>query len=284
MDRAALCRIALKPESLFGGRSQTIHRTSFALFLIQFGLAWCNLCAPFSFFSGRGWPEGLLLVLGAVTTLCGLARQLPTQNVLAVALLIALMGGVAQSLGAFTGAPFGPLACIDRSEPLLFGILPWSIPLIWIVALLTGRGVSRLMFRPWRQSRVYGFWVLGCTVVLAVLLELALDMYARQIKEYGVWKPTGLPVDWYTTAFVNCLGWAVAAAIILVCVTPFLINKRPAASDAPDYHPLLVWMLFQTLFVTADLKQHLGAAAAVTVAQSFLIAVVAVRGLICAEL
>src|SRR5689334_7143541 len=52
-----------------------------------------------------GWPEALLLLLATAGTITALARQLPLQNVLLAAFVIALLGGAAHTLGVTMGIP-----------------------------------------------------------------------------------------------------------------------------------------------------------------------------------
>src|SRR5580693_8473396 len=54
------------------------------------------------------WPEGLLLLLATINTLTALARQLPSQNVMLAALIVAFMGSAVHAVGAKSGIPFGP--------------------------------------------------------------------------------------------------------------------------------------------------------------------------------
>ena len=67
------------------------------------------------------WPEALLLLLATASTLAALARQLPLQNVLLAAFVIAVIGGAAQRSArppAFPSARslFGPEAGRNFSE------------------------------------------------------------------------------------------------------------------------------------------------------------------------
>ena len=160
------------------------------LFFATLVLAWMRLWAPAAVLGEASWPDGLLLVMTAATTLASLTRQLPAQNVVLAAIAIGGFAGAVVSLGALTGVPFfGPVvfnpAKIGR---LLFNPLPWAVPVIWVVAILTSRGVARLVLRPYRQRANYGFGVMGLTVLLVVLLELSFEPYATQVKQYWSWK------------------------------------------------------------------------------------------------
>ena len=124
-------------------------------------------------------------------------------------------------------------SCSARTPgPKLFKTLPWALPLIWIVAILNSRGVARLILRPWRKIRNYGFWLIGLTAVLTVLFDLALDPFAARVKHYWLWVPTKFPLTWQGAPLVNFLSWAVVSLLILAFVTPVLINKHPVRRRA----------------------------------------------------
>jgi len=188
-----------------------------------------------------GWPEALLLLLATASTITALARQLPLQNVLLAAFVIAVMGGAVHAFGVKLGIPFGPFLLGAEAGPQLFKTLPWAMPLIWVVALLNSRGVARLILRPWRKVRTYGLWLIGLTTFLAMLFDLALDPFATRVKHYWLWLPTKFPVTWQGAPLVNFFSWAAVSLLILVFVTPTLINKNPVRRP-PDFHPLAVWL------------------------------------------
>ncbi|HWI59889.1 MAG TPA: carotenoid biosynthesis protein [Bacillota bacterium] len=267
----------LSPQP-FSGWAQKVHGVCFALFLIQFAFDWVRMWLPLPRLSQAQWPDGLLLVLATATTLASLSRQLPGQNVALAAFIIAFIAGAAQSLGAVTGMPFGPYRYdYDHIGQQLFYPLPGAVPLIWMVTILNCRGVARLMLRPWRQKPNYGFWLIGLSVVLTVLFDLAFEPFATQIKHYWTWKQTRIPVDWYSTPLTNFLGWGVTALLILAFVTPSLINKKPVKPPPPQYHPLIVWLLLQLLFLTGATIHHFWAAAGLILGLSLVVAFLAVR-------
>ena len=123
------------------------------------------------------------------------------------------------------------------------------MPFVWVVAVLNSRGVARLILRPWRKLRAYGFWLIGITVALTVLFDAGLEPFAAGVKRYWLWQPTRIPVTWGSAPVTNFLGWLLTALLILAFATPALIDKRARpGSRPPDYHPLGVWMLAMILF------------------------------------
>jgi uncharacterized membrane protein len=220
-----------------------------------------------------GWPEALLLLLATTGTISALARQLPLQNVLLAAGIIALMGGAAHVLGVTTGIPFGPF----EAGPALFKTLPWIMPFIWVAVILNSRGVARLILRPWRKTRNYGFSLIGLTALLAALFDLALDPFATRVKHSWLWLPTKFPVTWQGAPLVNFFSWAAVSLLILAFITPALINKSQTRST-PDFHPLAVWLGAVLLFGLACGQHGMWPAVALDGTIAVLAATFAIRG------
>jgi len=277
MNRVALKDIALR-SNRFAGLAPKIHRVLFILWLLQFTLVWTRLWLPWPLFGHARWPDGLLLVLTVATLLASLTRQLPGQNVMLASVVIALIAGGVQSLGALTAIPFGPYVYTTNIGQQLFHPLPWTVPLIWIAVIMASRGVARLMLRPWRKTQNYGFRLMGLTTLLAVLLDVGLEPFASRVQQYWFWNPTKLRFDWYTTPWVNFFGWAVTTLLILAFATPSLINKKPVKPPPPDYTPLVVWLLFNLLFATGAAVHQLWPALGLICAIGLAVAVFAIRG------
>ena len=230
-----------------------VHQLSTFLLAAAFVLVLVKLFVPMD----SGWPEALLVLLATVNTLTALTGQLPLQNVLLAAFGIALIGGGISALGATIGIPFGPLTFGLEAGPAIFKILPWAIPLLWIIVVLNSRGVARLILRPWRKTRIYGFWLIGITATLTMLYDLALDPFAWFIRHYWFWMPTKFPVTWQGAPLVNFLSWGVVSLLMLAFVTPALIRKQPGQKSGPAFHPLAVWLGAILFFAIASAQQGL---------------------------
>jgi uncharacterized membrane protein len=255
-----------------------VHWLLTILVVVSFGAAlvlpWTSTNLP----DKSDWPDALLISLATASTVVALSRRLPMQNVLGTALIIAVIGGAAHALGEITDMPFGPFVFGPEAGPKLFKTLPWAVPLLWVFAILNSRGVARLILRPWRKTKTYGFWVIGFTTALVMLFDLALDPFAARVKHYWLWTPTKFPVTWQGAPLVNFLGWAALSLLILAFVTPALINKRPKGKSSPDYHPLGIWLGALLLFASTAALKGLWPAAAVDAGIGMVTAVFAIRG------
>lgn len=226
-----------------------------------------------------GWAETLLVITTALATLTSLARQLSGIKVLLAAAIIGLAGGIAHGVGVKTAIPFGPFVYTDSIGPKIFDTVAWAMPGLWIIIALNARGVARLIMKPWRKLKSYGFWVIGVATVLVVLMNLALEPFATRHAHYWVWLPTKFPFTWHGMPWINSLGWALTTLLMLAFATPFLVNKNSRSRKLPpDYHPLIVWLLLLTLFSASAAMNQLWSATALCAGTAMVSAIFAVRG------
>jgi uncharacterized membrane protein len=206
-----------------------------------------------SFFQPLSFQDVLdtaFLLLALLGTLVALWRQLPLQNIVLVAVVIAIIGGGFSALGVRTALPFGPFFYGPAMGLQMFKTLSWPMPLVWVIIILNSRGVARLILRPWRKNKNYGFRVIALAGVLVLLFDVALEPFATLVKHYWRWVPTAVPVTWQGAPLVDFLAWGFIAALILLFVTPALISKKPRSKSGPDYHPLCLWLGGIIIFAT----------------------------------
>jgi uncharacterized membrane protein len=201
-------------------------------------------------FCPRGivWLDAAFFFLAAFAAIFALNRQLPLQNVLTAAAITALIGGAAHGISAKTSLPFGPIVYDSTAGEKLFDAVPWTIPLLWIAVVFNSRGVGRLILRPWRKVKSYGYWLIALTTLLVVAFDLALEPWAWHVKHLWLWEPTKLAVDWHRAPVMNFVGWGGVTLLLMMFATPSLIRKQPGSQKAPDYHPLICWLGALLLF------------------------------------
>jgi uncharacterized membrane protein len=221
--------------------------------------------------------DALALVFAAAASVAVLARTLPLQSVLFAAFITALIGGAAHALSARTGLPFGPVSFGGTGGPQLFNCVPWTVPLIWVVAVFNSRGVARLLLRPWRKVKNYGFLLLGLSALLALGFDLALEPFA-QVKRLWLWHPTKLSLTWHGATPLVFLGWLGVTALILVIIMPYLIRKQPGNPSTPDFAPLALWLGAIVLFGVNAAWAGLWLAAAVDAALAVAVGLFCWRG------
>src|SRR5438876_4992422 len=252
------------------------HKPVFIAFLLVFSVVWVDLLPGISVAEGRRWLEPLFWLLAAATCLVGLARGLPEQNVLMSASIVAAISfGFAATAGKIK-VPFGPRSYTDALGGKILGV-PWPMPLLWLVVIINGRDVARLITRPWRQTPCYGFGVIGLTCGLTVVFDLGFEPFATHVRHFWFWEANGSGLNWYSAPWTNFLGWFAAALVILSLTTPWLINKQPAEQPT-DYHPVVLWLLLNFYFATGNALQQLWPAVGFSLVVSAIVAACAVRG------
>ena len=174
--------------------------------------------------------------------------------------------------------PFGPFIFNETAGAKLFDCIPWTVPLLWIVAIFNSRGVARLGLRPWRKTKNYGWWLIGLTAVLTVVFDLALEPVAARVKHFWLWQPTKLHITWHGASPLNFLGWAFVSLLILAFITPSLIKKQPGSSGAPDFMPFGLWLGAMTLFAASSAMAGLWPAVIVDAVLAGAATVFAIRG------
>jgi uncharacterized membrane protein len=279
MNRTALgiSSSAANPSERLAGAT---HWLSSGLALASFALVMFTLFVPLRKAHHPGWPEALLVLAATLATLVSQTRRLPLQNVILAVGIIAIIGGAVHAVGAATAIPFGPFSYTDSAGPRIFGTLAWPFPFVWIIVILNSRDVARLILRPWRKLRSYGFWLIGIAVALTVLFDLALEPFAASVKHYWLWHPTRLPLTWGGAPVTNFLGWLVTALLALAFATPALIDKRQqrSANRPPDYHPLVIWLLAVALFAVGAATHQLWPAVIYCIAAGLAVSIFAIRG------
>lgn len=223
-------------------------------------------------------PAAALLLLATASTLIALARRLPAQNVALVAVMIAVIGSAAHALAAKTGMPFGPILFGAAAGLKLFDTLPWIMPFLWIIAVLNSRGVARLVLRPWRKTRTYGFWLMGLTALLVTLFDFALEPFATHIRHYWIWTATGFSLIPQGAPVSNPVGWFAVTLLILAFTTPALINKQLSKRRGADLHSPAVWLGTILLCGTAAALHGFWVVVAVDAAIVVITAAFAIRG------
>jgi len=220
------------------------------------------------------------IVLAAVASVAALNRQLPLQNVLPVAGIVALVGGVAHGLSANPNLslPFGPIVFNPAVGAKVLYFVPWTIPFLWIIAIFNARGVGRLILRPWRKVKNYGYWLIGLTAVLAMVFDVALEPFAWHVKHFWFWQHTKIPITWAGTSLLNFIGWGFVTFLMMMFATPSLIRKQPGNPSEPDLHPLFLWLGALVLFAAGSAGAGLWLAGVVDLAIGAVTTVFAVRG------
>lgn len=172
----------------------------------------------------------LPLVIGLLPLLDGRA--------LAGLVVLALFAYLIEGLGVLTGLPYGHFAYLQTLEPMLFDLVPLSLPLLWLPIVLSGY----VLAVHWARGRGR-FAVFALATGLIVLQDLILDPGAVALGFWAWDEPGG----YYGVPGINFAGWvlssAVAVAVLLLSMPPARLRDR-AARFRPFFDTLVAFLLF----------------------------------------
>ncbi len=213
-------------------------------FVVPLMLATIRLWVPGFLFSSIFLPELLLVVSTATVTVAVWMRTVPLQSVLlAVAVTVSVaFAAVLLGLGAIS-VPQRSL-----SAPLQRHVL-WIVPVLWASLLLLARGTARWLLSPWRKRQNHGLKVIALTLVLALAMQVKVELYARAASQVFPSGGAGSAIN-LGGALLSACGWAIAVLIASVLTTPALTNKSPVAPP-PSFGHMGMWLGLEGLFLTA---------------------------------
>jgi uncharacterized membrane protein len=152
----------------------------------------------------------LLIVFGALASLGVQLRRLPPQNVFAIALLILGMSTGIELLAVNTGVPFTDSLSAKFYQNESFGHVAWPVPLLWVILILLNRNVAKSILARRRAARFYGTEML---LLASILTASCYNLILTPSRD----------------AFLstNFAGVFFSSAALLLCLTPWLIEKKP---------------------------------------------------------
>lgn len=161
--------------------------------------------------------------------------------------VILVGSGLVEWIGARTGYPFGPYRYTDHFGYRLGGVLPFTIPLAWLIVLLSGRRLV-LALRP-EATRLS--LALGVGLV-ALLTDLNLEPVAWKIRAYWIWYPgwAAPPSQW--PPLQNYVSWFGVAFLLTWALAPNYALSRPSRVA---HRPIAVLALMNALFLLVHLAR-----------------------------
>lgn len=155
-----------------------------------------------------------------------------------------ILGGSAlcEWVGALTGFPFGPYRYTDNFGWRLGGVLPFTIPLAWLIILLSGRRLV-LAIRP-EVTRV---GLASGTALVALVSDFILEPVAWKIRAYWIWYPgrEAAPSGWPPPQ--NYASWFAVAFLLTYALPPNYALRRAPSRIAN--RPIAVLALMNGLFL-----------------------------------
>lgn len=144
----------------------------------------------------------ILMFLAAMNVYLMLIRHWGLSSARRWSLIVMVLTGVIEAVGAKTGYPFGDYFYTDQMGPRILGVLPISIPLAWLVVVSSSLIFVKCYFPEW------GKWKCAFAVgVLATAFDYLMEPFAARAMSYWLWQtPTGLPpwqnyLSWFGLSF-----------------------------------------------------------------------------------
>jgi len=182
-------------------------------------------------FVQQGWLEAVLVVMGLGAAVASIAPVLPWSNAFIAAGLAAGAGGLAEAVSAVVGFPFPGREFLLGNGPLILGLFPWWLPIVWGAFALLARGSARLILYRTGEHPRHGYRVIGVATILAGGASVLLEFFATRAA--SLWQPDGISAGGLLCVFILHL-------LIQVIMTPMLIDKFPGRRP-PNWLPLWVW-------------------------------------------
>jgi hypothetical protein len=185
--------------------------------------------------AGSEWTGWILIALGGAVAVSGHGLRLPAQNIWMALLAVAALSWLFEFFYAKGAYP--PRQIAGWYGARLLGVPP-VVLLLWIGAIFVSREMARLLLVPWRNSRNYGFWVVGIAAGLTVHFQMALELFGGTNWGWGASQGLDFPA--------RCL----MALLILAALTPWMIDKR-RINHPPRANAAGIWLGWHLLLGTS---------------------------------
>ena len=155
--------------------------------------------------------DGLMILAAIAFTFAHGSQLLGWGQILLLAGLSLCISLGMESLGVATGLIYGPYHYTNRLGPMFLGLVPYLIPLAWLMMIypswVIARRVSQGWWRGWRAD--VGTAAIGALVMTA--WDLVLDPLMNNAQHW-VWEKPG---DFFGVPLHNFAGWWLTAFLIL---------------------------------------------------------------------
>ncbi|GAB4241554.1 MAG: hypothetical protein OHK005_04680 [Candidatus Methylacidiphilales bacterium] len=184
-----------------------------------------------------GWGDFIFIVLGTLNVYLAATLRLGLARTRLCALIILPLSALLEGVGTLTGFPFGAYSYTQNFGPLLFGVVPFAIPLAWFIIIVGTALILTQFFPLWSQTRI------ALVVALfAVAFDFVLEPFAYGVRHYWHWNIGGVPLS-------NYLTW-LAASFFFARFSPLI----SAPLVRVDYRPIFVLGAMLVLFLVGRIS------------------------------
>jgi uncharacterized membrane protein len=178
--------------------------------------------------------DPILILLAFINTHLHAVRQWTPIAARHWAIIVCAVAFAVETLGAWTGFPFGSYHYTDRFGPLL-GIVPFTIPFAWHMVVTNALFVVRTVRRYLSQGVEA-----GVVAVVCAGYDFVLEPFASRAKHYWAWSAGQPPAQ-------NYVAWFVISALLVWFFAPTDATRFPK-----DRRPLFILGLTLLIFVAGS--------------------------------
>lgn len=183
------------------------------------------------------WGDFVFIVLATLNIYLAATRRLGLAKTRLCALIILPLSAFLEGFGTKTGIPFGAYTYTDNFGPLLFGIVPFAIPLAWFIIIVGAGLIFTQHFPLWSQTQLA-----AVVALFAVAFDVALEPFAYGVRHYWHWDIGAVPLSNYLTWF--------AASFFFARFSP--LTAPPQVR--PDLRPAIILGSMLLLFAVGRLR------------------------------
>ncbi|WP_158598300.1 carotenoid biosynthesis protein [Falsibacillus albus] len=175
------------------------------------------------------WANSVFLILAGLISIFFAIEKFGKKMGLFLSLFIFAASMFAESLGVHTGFPFGHYSYEQDFGVRIMGV-PATIGFAWIFIIFSGLSMFGWLLD--KKSFTYRLLYMAASSISAVLIDMVIDPVAFNVKQYWIWKESGL---YYGIPVQNFLGWFFVSFIIQTGIS------YAESSSMPDGALKLVW-------------------------------------------
>jgi uncharacterized membrane protein len=191
------------------------------------------------------FTDAIWILLAACVVHVSMARTQGNVRARRSALVIVLAAAAAAWASATISLPFGPLRYTTALGPKIANILPFAVPLLWLVVVQGARSFSaRLLAGKGNAAVALGA---GC---LTALTDLNLEFVAWKLRTWWIWYPAGHPLAGDPPAWPplqNYLTWFALGTLLSLASPPFREGTKP------PLRPIIALAILNFLLLTTRL-------------------------------
>ncbi|MBI4026428.1 MAG: carotenoid biosynthesis protein [Verrucomicrobia bacterium] len=201
-----------------------------------------------------GLGECVCLSLAGVCTALIIRRDCDARKSLQALFTILAGGAIAVMIGLLSGYPFGACMFTEKLGPRLFGLMPWIMPVCWLIAVINAYVVCSVLVmsrlsQPSQDSQVL---LALLTAVTVTVMDMNYEPVAASVKQYIHWQ------EWdrayYGVPRLNFFGWFTVSLILASILSHILDPKKWRLSTAWMCLGLLA--TFQLLLSAMNWQAH----------------------------